>query len=77
MWNLIKMIQNNVFTKQTQTQGFQTYGCQRGNTGGGEMDWEVGIGIYTLYTKSITNKDLLYSSWKSIRYSMIVYEKRM
>lgn len=35
MWNLIKMIQKNLFTKQTQTQSFQnqSYGFQRGNGG--------------------------------------------
>ena len=37
MWNLIKMMQMNLFTKQKQNQRFcnQTYGCQRGNVGGG------------------------------------------
>ena len=40
----------------------QIYGYQRGNIGE-EMDWEVGIGIYALlYTKSIGNKDLLYTA---------------
>ena len=34
----------------------------------GGMGWEVGIGIYTLlYTKLISNKDLLYSTGKSIK----------
>ena len=38
------------------------------------MDWEVGIGIYTLlYTKSMGNKSLLYSRGKSIQYSVIAY----
>ena len=37
-------------------------------------DWEIGIGIYTLlYTKSFGNKDLIYSSRKSIQYSVIAY----
>ena len=32
-----------------------------GSGGGGEMNWEIGIGIYTLICiKWITNKDLLY-----------------
>ena len=40
----------------------------------GGMNWEVGIGICTLlYTKSVGNKDLLYSSWKSIQYSAMAY----
>ena len=38
------------------------------------MDWEVGIGMYTLlYAKSVNNKDLLYISGKSIQYSGIAY----
>jgi len=32
MWNLKKMIQMNLFTKQKQT---SAYGCQRGEMGGG------------------------------------------
>ena len=35
MWNLIKRIQKNLFTKQKQIKRFQnqTYGYQRGNVG--------------------------------------------
>ena len=46
------MIQNNSFTKQKQTQGFQkqTYGCQMGNTVGkdglGGWDWHIFTAIY-------------------------------
>ena len=45
----------------------------------GKYCWEgwigrLGIGIYTLlYTKSISNKDLLYSLGKYIQYSVIAY----
>ena len=41
----------------------------KGKTLGREMDWEVGIGMYTLlYTKLIINR------WeKSIQYSMMAY----
>ena len=40
----------------------------------GGMDWEFGLGIHTLlYTKLIGNKDLLYSSGKSIQYSVMAY----
>ena len=37
MWNLRKMIQMNLFTKQKQTYRYrrQTHGYQRGNVGGG------------------------------------------
>ena len=69
------MRQNNLLTKQKQTQRFQnqTYSYQRGNVGGG-MDLEVGIGIYMLlYTKLVGNNDLLYSLGKSIQCSVIIY----
>lgn len=38
MWNLIKMIPKNLFTKQKQAHRFQnqTYSYQRGNTEGRE-----------------------------------------
>ena len=66
------MIQKNEFTKQKQTQRFQnqTYGYQKRNTGGtdkwGGWDWHIYIYIL-LYTKFISNKDLLYSTGKSIQ----------
>ena len=38
------------------------------------INWEIGIDIYTLlYTKQITNKDLLYSLGYSTQYSVMVY----
>lgn len=41
---------------------------------GGGMHWEAGIGMYTqLYTKSIGNRDLLYSLGKSIQCSVMAY----
>ena len=44
----------------------------RGEGGGGGIDWEFGIGMYTLlYLKHITNKDLLYSMGNSTQYSVI------
>ena len=49
----------------------------KGKTLGVRMDWEVGIGIYTLlYTKLTGSKDLLYSLGKSIQYSVIAYMER-
>ena len=50
------------------------------NVGGG-MDWVVGLGVgigvyILLYTKSIRNKDLLYSLGKSIQYFMIAYMRK-
>ena len=40
----------------------------------GGINWEVGIGIdILLYTKWVSNKDLLYSTGKSIQYSVIAY----
>ena len=47
----------------------QTYGHQGGKSGGGVvvggMNWEIGIGMYTLICiKWITNKNLLYKKKK-------------
>ena len=40
---------------------------------GGGVNWDVGIGIYTLlHTKSISNKDL-YSTGKSNQYFLMAY----
>ena len=61
MWNLKKMVQMNLFTKQKQSQRCrkQFYGYQERS--GGRDKWEIGLDIYTLlYVKQITNKDLLY-----------------
>ena len=46
----------------------------KGGKGGGEINWEIGTDIHTLqYIKQITNKDLLYSTGNSIRYSVMTY----
>jgi len=38
------------------------------------INWESGTDIYTLlYLKQITNKDLLYSTGNSAKYSRITY----
>ena len=73
---LKKKIQKNSFTKQKQNQIFQnqTYGYLTGNVAKGGINWDNGIDIHTLlYTKSVSNKDLLYSTGKSIQYSVIAY----
>ena len=45
----------------------------RGERGRG-INWEIGIDIYTLlYTKQITNKDLLYSIGNSTQYPVMTY----
>ena len=74
MWNLTKMIQKNYLQKRYRLNDFKTkLMVTKGENAGGGMDWEVGTGIYTLLcTKLIGNKDLLYSTGKSIQYSMIV-----
>ena len=42
--------------------------------GGSGMNWEIGIGIYTLlYIKQLPNKDLLYSTRKSTQYTVMTY----
>ena len=63
-----KMIQMNLFIRQTHRHRDQTYGYQ-GEQWEGEIDWEFGIDMYTLlYLKWITNKDLLYSTGYSAQY---------
>ena len=44
------MAQINLSTKQKETHGDQTYGCQGGGFGAGRegMEWEFGIGRYKL-----------------------------
>ena len=38
------------------------------------INWETGIDIYTLlYIKQIINKDVLYSTGNSTRYSVMTY----
>ena len=71
---ICRIIDNkDLFTKQTDSK------ISKLNQTNGEMlrwgiDWEVGIGICTLlYTKTISNKDLLYSLEKSTQYSMTAY----
>ena len=62
------MAQMNSFTKQKQMCRYQkqTYGFQRGNTGGG-INQKFGINIHTKqYTRQIINKDLVYSTGNSM-----------
>ena len=50
----------------------QTYGHKGGKArgrGGGGMNWEIGIDIYTLiFIKWITNKNLLYKKINKIKF---------
>ena len=61
MWNL---------EKQRHRCRGQTYGHQGGKAGGdggGGMNWEIGIDIYTVMCiKQITSKNLLYKKKKKI-----------
>ena len=64
-----KMVLMNQFAGQKLRHrcGEQTYGHQGGKVagGGGVMNWQIGIDIYTLMCiKSITNKNLLYKKNK-------------
>jgi hypothetical protein len=71
MWNL-KMIQMNLLTKQKETHRHrkQTYGYQKGK--GKRKDK-----IYRLlYTKQITNKDLLHSAENYTQYLVITYNEK-
>ena len=66
-----KMVQMNWFAGQKQRQRCreQMYGHQGGKVawerGGGVMNWEIGIDIYTLICiRWVTNKNLLYKKIK-------------
>ena len=66
----------NLFTKQKQTHRLrkQIYDYQRRKFGGGGINQEVEINIYTLlYVKQIINKDLRYSTRNSTQYSVMAY----
>ena len=79
MWNLTekKMIQMNLFTKQTHRFQKQTYGYQREMQGVGGAVEELGINIHTLlYIKQIINNDLLYGTGSSTKYSVINYMEK-
>ena len=77
MWNLKKkerIIQMNLFTKQKSrlTVLENEFMVTGGKGGGGGIDWEFGIDMYTLlYLKSITNEELLHSTGNSAQYSVI------
>ena len=63
-----EMIQMNLLAKQKETHrlGKQTYGCRAGQRVVKGMVRESGTFMYTLlYSKWMTNKDLLYSTWNS------------
>ena len=63
MWNILKIIQMNLSTKQKQANRYrkQTQGYQRKRSGRINQKYE--INRYTvLYIKQINNKDLLYST---------------
>ena len=62
MWNLIKMMQKNLFTKRKQTERPETkLLVTKGEMLPGGINWEVGIGMYTRpHAKSISNQPLPY-----------------
>ena len=77
MQTLKKVVQMNLFTKQKQSHRCrkQIYGYWGEKEGG--INWEIGIDIYTLlYTKQITNKDLLYGTGNSTQYSVMIYMRK-
>ena len=68
-----KMVQMNLFAKQKQSHRCrkQTYGYQ-GGKGGGGMNCEIGIDIYTLvYMKQVTNENLLCNTGNSTQCSVV------
>ena len=63
-----EMIQMNLLAKHKETHrlGKQTYGCRAGQRVVKGIVRESGTFMYTLlYSKWMTNKDLLYSTWNS------------
>ena len=74
MWNLIKMIQMNLFTKQKQVHRSlnQTYSYQRGNVEGRGKSGVWDETYKLLHKKQITNKDM-YSTRNFTQYSLINY----
>ena len=65
------MTQKNLSIKQKFQNQIQGY--QKGNHWGG-INWEDGINTYTLLCiKLISNKDTLYSTGRSIQYSIIIH----
>ena len=67
------MVQMNRFAGQKMRHrcSEQTYGHQGGKVagGGGVMNWEIGIDMYTLICiKWITNKNLLYNKINKIKF---------
>ena len=75
VWNIIKSTQIDFFTEQKQTHRPQSQTCvTRGQTWGKVIGWEFGIYINMLLCiKYITKRDLLYYTWKSTHYSVVVY----
>ena len=64
----------NFFAKQKQTHKLSKQTWLPKGKGGGGINQEVGINIYTLlYIKQIINKDLLYSTGNATQYSVIIY----
>ena len=67
-------------TQMQRTNIWTPKGGSGGGCGGGGMNWEIGIDIYTLICiKQITNKNLLYKKikFKKKRKIITVYKKAM
>ena len=76
MQNMKKMIQINLFAKQTLTHRHRewTSGYHGGRVERGWIDWEFGIDLYILlYIKQVNNKDLLYNIGNYTQYLVITY----
>ena len=71
-----EMIQMNLLAKQKETHrlGKQTYGCRAGQRVVKGIVRESGTFMYTLlYSKWMTNNDLLYSTWNSTQCYMAAW----
>ena len=74
MWNLKKCYKRTCLQSRNRVTVVENNALVTRGEGGGRINWEIGIDIYTLlYIKYISNKDLLYSTGNSTRYSVMTY----
>ena len=74
MWNLEKWYRWTYLQNRNRVTDVENKLTVTNGERGKEINWEIGIDIYTLwYIKQITNKNLLYSTWNSTQYSVMTY----
>ena len=77
MWNLKSDANELIYKTEIESQMQKTNLWLPGGKGGGGINWEIGIDIYTLlYIKYTTNKDLLYSTGNSTQHTVMTYFRK-